>query len=165
MTGVGGDLIERVDDPVQPRVVDRRGEGGGRVQPARRRQRLAATDPAGQPAPRQRTPHHRADALIEAERHQLPFVVATGQRVVRLVRDIARQSVAVGDRQCLHQLPARVVGRAEVAHLAGTDQAVERRQRFLQRRHRIERVQLQQVDVVGVEPAQSGVDGVEQMHA
>ena len=55
------------------------------------RGRLAAADLAGEAAPAERAPHHRADALVEAERHQLPFVVAADQRVVGLVRDVARQ--------------------------------------------------------------------------
>ena len=64
------------------------------VQAARRRQRLAAADLAGEPAPAERAPDHRADPLVERQRHQLPLVVAADQRVVGLVGDVARQAVA-----------------------------------------------------------------------
>ena len=63
------------------------------LQAARRRQRLAAADLAGEPAPAERAPDDRADLLVEAQRHQLPLVVAADQRVVRLVRDVAGQAV------------------------------------------------------------------------
>ena len=52
--------------------------------------RLAAADLAGEPAPAERAPDHRADALVERQRHQLPLVVAADERVVRLVGDVAR---------------------------------------------------------------------------
>ena len=55
------------------------------------RQRLAAADLAGEPAPAERAPDDRADLLVERERHQLPLVVAADERVVRLVRDVARR--------------------------------------------------------------------------
>src|SRR3546814_16782109 len=74
-------------------------------------------------------------------------------------------AAAAGDRQRLHQLPAGEVGRAEVAQLAGAHQAVERGQGFLHRRHRIEVVQLQQVDVVRAEPLQRLVDRGYEMRA
>ncbi len=54
--------------------------------------RLAAPDLAGELAPAERAPDHRADALVAAERHQLPLVVAVEQRVVGLMRDVARAS-------------------------------------------------------------------------
>ena len=97
LAGLGGDLVQRVDDPVEMLVLDRRAEARGLVQAAALRQRLAAADLAGQAAPAERAPDQRADALVEAERHQLPLVVAADQRVVDLVGDIARPAVPVGD--------------------------------------------------------------------
>ena len=41
--------------------------------------RLAPPDLAGQPAPAQRAPDHRAHAFGEPQGHQFPFVVAPGQ--------------------------------------------------------------------------------------
>src|SRR5690606_39376965 len=66
------------------------------VQAASLGQRLAATNATRQASPSERAPHERADVLIDAERHQLPLVVAADQRVVRLMRDEPAIAVAVG---------------------------------------------------------------------
>jgi hypothetical protein len=57
-------------------------------------------------------------------------------------------------------VPAREVGHADVAQLAGAHQVVERRQRFLDRRAGVEAVQLEQVDVVGAQALQRLVDAL-----
>ena len=119
-------------------VVDLRPDVGGLVQAARFGQRLAAADLAGEAAPAERAPHHRADALVEAERHQLPFIVAPDQRIIGLMRDIARQAVAVGDGERFHQMPAGEIGAADIADLAGAHEVVERREHLLDRRLRVE---------------------------
>ena len=128
-------------------------------------QRLAAADLAGQPAPAQRAPDDRADLLVERQRHQLPFVVAADQRVVRLMGDIAGQAVFLRDRQRLHQVPAGEVRAADVADLAGAHQVVQRAEHFLDRRRRVEGVQLIEVDVVGAQPPQAPLDGADQVVA
>ncbi len=81
------------------------------------------------------------------------------------MRHVARQVVAVGDGQRLHQVPAREVRAAEIADLAGPDEVVERPQRLLDRRARVEAVELEQVDMVGLEPAQGGLAGLDQVEA
>ena len=128
--------------PWRPRRGRRRPGRGTRRRPAGRcrstsllwsrlvsRQRLAAADLAGEPAPAERAPDDRADLLVERQRHQLPLVVAADQRVVRLVGDVAGQAVLLRDRQRLHQVPAGEVRAADVADLAGAHQVVERAQR------------------------------------
>jgi hypothetical protein len=107
LAGLGSDFFQRIDDAIQALVVDRRRHLRGLVQPARARQRRAAADLPGEPAPAERAPHHRADALVDAERHQRPFVVAPDERVIGLVGDEARVAVAVGGGERLHELPAR----------------------------------------------------------
>ncbi len=91
----------------------------------RLRQRLPAPDLAGGAAPAQRRPHHRADALIERPRHQLPFIIAADQRIIGLVGDIAFQAQPLGDRQRLHQVPAGKIGDADITDLALFDQRIE----------------------------------------
>ena len=81
------------------------------------------------------------------------------------MRDVARPAVLVGDGQRLHQLPAGEVGDADIAHLAGAHQIVERRQHLLDRRAGVEGVQLQQVDIVGAEPPQRVVHRLDQARA
>ena len=116
------------------------------------RQRLAAADLAGQPAPAERAPDHGADLLVERQRHQFPFVIAAHQRVIGLMGDVAGQPVFFGDGQRLHQVPAGEIRAADVADLAGAHQVVERAQRLLDRRQGVEAVQLKEVDVIGAEP-------------
>ncbi len=95
LAGLPGDLVEGVDDPVDVLVGDRRPDVGHELalEPAGLRQRLAAADLAGEPAPAERAPDDRADLLVEGQRHQLPLVVAADQRVIGLVGDVARQAV------------------------------------------------------------------------
>ena len=154
LAGLPGDRVEGVDDPVEVLVGHLRPDVGRDLAPqaARLRQRLAAADLAGQPAPAERAPDDRADLLVEGQRHQLPLVVAADQRVVRLVGDVAGEAVPLGDGQRLHQVPAGEVRAADVADLAGPDQVVERAQHLLDRRQRVEAVQLEEVDVVGAQP-------------
>ena len=92
--------VERVDHAEHVLVGDRRAHRSP-VSCSRLvcRQRLAAADLAGQAAPAERAPHHRARRPGRGQRHQLPLVVAADQRVVRLVGDVARPAVAVGDRE------------------------------------------------------------------
>ena len=127
------------------------------------RQRLAAANFAGQPAPAQRAPDHRANFLIERQRHQLPFEVAADERIISLMGHVARPAVAVGHGQRFHQMPARKVRAADVANLAGPDQSVQRVERFLDGRQRVEPVKLIQIDVVGSQPAQAGLERFQQV--
>ena len=69
------------------------------------------------------------------------------------------------DAQRQRQLPGREVRAAEVAHLALAHQIVEGPQRLLERRLRIGRVRLVEVDVVGLQPAQAILDGLEDVPA
>ena len=70
------------------------------------------------------------------------------------MRDVARIAVAVGDGERLHQMPAGEVRDADVANLAGADQSIERRQHLFDRRHGVEAVQLEEIDVVGPQTLQ-----------
>jgi len=107
--------------------------------------------PVRRPSREATTPPRRA--LVEAERHQLPLVVASDQRIIGLVGDVARIAVFVGDGERLHQVPAGEVRDADIPDLAGAHQHIERRQHLFGRREGIEAVELEQVDVIGAEPA------------
>ena len=135
------------------------------LQAAGLRQRLAAADLAGEPAPAERAPDDRADLLVERQRHQLPFVVAADQRIIGLMGDVAGQAVLLRDGQRLHQVPAGEVRAADVADLAGAHQVVERAQHLLDRRQGVEAVQLIEVDVVGAQPPQARLDRPDQVIA
>jgi hypothetical protein len=87
------------------------------------------------------------------------------QRVVDLVRDVARIAVAICDRERLHQVPAREVRGADIAELAAAHQLIECRQRLLDRGVVVLAVELEQIDVIGAESPQRGLDRDEQMLA
>ena len=103
----------------------------------------------------QRAPRHQADALVEPHRHHLVLDVARQQRVVDLLRDVARKRVALGGRQRLHHVPRRMIRAADVADLPLADEIVERAQRLLDRDELIGLVAHVDVEVVGAQPAQA----------
>ena len=159
LAGLAGDLVERVDHLVEVLVGDRR---------AVSRQFCCRRLTSGSGWPRRILPVSRPqpsglqttvpDALVEAERHQLPFVVAADQRVVGLVRDVARPAVSFGDRRATSSGASRRSSSSRCSGSCRAARGVERRERLFDRRHGVEAVQLVEVDVVGAEPAQAGFD-------
>lgn len=63
------------------------------------------------------------------------------------------------------QLPAGVVGAADVTHLAGADEVVEGAQGFVEGRQRVEVVGLIEVDVIRTEAAQAILAGFDDVAA
>src|SRR6185312_13353872 len=104
------DSFERIDHLIEPLVVYGRPRLRRGVQAALLVQRLTTADLAGEPSPAKRAPDESADVLVDAERHQLPFVVPADEGVVDLVGDVARPTVPVGNGQRLHEMPAGEVG-------------------------------------------------------
>src|SRR5581483_838300 len=81
------------------------------------------------------------------------------------MRHVARETVAVGRSQRFHQMPAGEIGGADIADLAGANELVERRQSFFDRGLGILAMQLEEIDMIGAEPLQRGVDRLDQMLA
>ena len=75
----------------------------------------------------------------------------------------SRRPERAGGVHGLRQLPPGEVGEAVVVDLPGPDEAVERAQRLLDRRVRVEGVDLVEVDRVDAEPAERGVEGAGQV--
>ena len=90
---------------------------------------------------------------------------ALEQAVLVLGADEGRQVLRLGDPLGLGDLPAGVVAAADVAHLAGAHHVVQRAQRLFDRRAVVGQVHLVEVDVVGVEAAQAGVERVHEVLA
>jgi hypothetical protein len=80
------------------------------------------------------------------------------QAVLVLGADEAAEMVDVGGPIGIGDLPAAEVGAADVADLALADQVVERREGLLDGGVGIGDVDLVEVDPVGPEPAQAGLD-------
>ena len=146
-------VINRRTGFAAPRIVESAGFGTG----------LAATDFASKASPSERAPYNGADLLIEGERHELPLVFASDERVVGLVGDVALQAVFFGDGERFHEVPAGEVRAADVANFAGAHEIVESDENFLDGRHRIEAVQLEEVDIVGAQAAQACFNSPQQM--
>src|SRR5262245_56529220 len=69
----------------------------------------------------------------------------------------------LGSPQRVDQLPGSEGACADIAHLAGPDQVVERAQRLIDRNLRARPVNLVQIDVVGLEALQAGLTLLDNM--
>ncbi|MPM32210.1 hypothetical protein SDC9_78770 [bioreactor metagenome] len=106
----------------------------------------------------QRRPRDRADALVCEQGVHLAFLLACNEVVLILHRDELGPVVQFGGVLHLGELPGPHGGGADVTRLAGLHHVVECLHCLFDRGVRIEAVDLVQVDVVGAEPLQRGVD-------
>src|SRR5262249_11367936 len=130
-----------------------------------RRRRLQRAVLAGEEAARQRVVHDDAQTLVAAERQQFGLDVPEKEVVARLHAVVAGQPAALADPERQRELPRRVVRAADVTDLALPYQVVEGPQAFFERRVRVGRVGLVEVDVVGAQAAQAVLHGLEDVAA
>jgi hypothetical protein len=100
---------------------------------------------AGQKATSERAPDQDAKPLVNRDWHKFVFGLARLQRVVDLLTDRPDEFHELRHADCLHQVPTGEVGHADVAHLAETDEAVERLKGFFERRLAVPLVQLKEI--------------------
>ena len=110
---------------------------------------------AGQHALGERRPHDLRDAVALAQRDHLGLGPAPQHRVLRLAGDELRHAGHVERRLDPVRRP---LAEADVARLAGLDDLGQRLHRLLERRVVVVAVALVEVDVVGLQPLQRGVD-------
>ena len=121
---------------------------------------------AGQEAAGQRAVGDDADAISPADLGHLALeFAAVYQVVMRLERIVARQVVHLRGPDGLGQAPGGVVGAAQVTHLALVDQVVQGAQGFFNGGIFIVPMGLVQVDVVGIQAAQRGLGGLDNVGA
>jgi len=126
----------------------------------------AALGPVGgEEAARQRRVRDQADALLVAEAVHLLLLFASDEIIEVLHRNRPRVSLPVGDHDHLRELVGGHGRAADVAHLARLNDLVERVHRLLDRRVRIEAMELVDVDVIGLQALQLLVDRGQQMLA
>src|SRR6266542_2113370 len=113
---------------------------------------------AGEQATGERVERQHADAVLDAGGDDLLLDPALQQAVLVLRRDHAGAVLGQGDPVRVGDPEAGVVGGADVAHLALHDQLVEGGDRLPQWRLGIGAMLRVEVDVVGLEPAQAGLD-------
>src|SRR5258708_9299989 len=126
---------------------------------------LVAADLAREHPGGQRTPDNGSNLLVKGKRHELPFVLTSDQGVKSLVGDIPCPAIGLRSSKGLHQVPARKIGTGDVADLAALDQRIEGTQRLLNRGERIEAMQRVDIDMIGIQPAQTLLTCPDQMIA
>ncbi len=140
-------------DPVEVSVVELPS-----VQPRPLRGGLAAAVLPGQEPARERKVGDEADAEALAGRQQLLFGFELQPGVFALLAGERRQAALCRDRVRLLDHLRGEVRRADSAHRSFLDELVERAERLLERRDAVGAVVLVEVDPVGLQPAQRGLD-------
>ena len=131
------------------------GAAGVEVGARARGSRLAAAVLAGQQAVLQREERQHAQPEPLARGDHLALDVAVEQGVPVLHRDEPLEALGRRGPGRVRDLPPVEVRAADVAHLALVDQLGQRSERLRDRRHVVGPVQLVEVDVVGLQPAQA----------
>ncbi len=113
---------------------------------------------AGEVAARHRRPGDEPQPLGGAGRSDLLVEVAHHQAVLRLVAGEADPAVALAEPHRLDQAPRLVVRAAGVEHLALAHEIVEGAQHLVERGLMVDVMDVVDVDVVGLQPFQAGLD-------
>src|SRR6478752_1396579 len=120
---------------------------------------------AGKQAASQRTPHEQADLFVFEQGNDLPFEIAARDRVISLKRVESGQVPEFGDAEGFGDFPGLPVGAADVANLSLLHQGVESANRLIDRSHGIDAMDLVQVDMVGLQTAETGLHTVHNVAA
>src|SRR5258705_7639611 len=120
---------------------------------------------AGKQAAGKRTPHEQSDLFGFQQGNDVPFDIAASDRVIRLKRVESGEVPEFGDAEGFGDLPCLPVGAAEVADLSLLHQRVESANRLFDRGYGIVGVDLIQVDMVGLQTAETGLDPVHDVAA
>src|SRR5882757_2137314 len=106
----------------------------------------------------ERAPDGEAQTITAHHRDDIPLDIATQQRVMHLSMGEGCQALGFLDLDGGGRPPRRPVGKAEVAHLPGAYNGIERFERLFERRERILAMSDVHVDPVGAESPQALVD-------
>src|SRR5712672_2681162 len=120
---------------------------------------------AGKQATGERTPYEQADLFGFQQGNDFPLEIAAGDRVISLKRVELGQIPELGDTEGSGDLPCLPVGAADVADLSLLYQGVESAKRLFERGHGIIAVDLVQVDMVGLQTAETGLHTVHNVAA
>src|SRR5258705_4823577 len=120
---------------------------------------------AGQQATGKRTPYEQADLFGLQQGNDFPFEIAAGDRVISLKRVEPGQDLELGDAKGFGNLPCLPVGAADVADLSLLHQGVESAKRLFNWGHGIVAMNLVQIDMVGLQAAETGLYSVHNVAA
>src|SRR5258705_12954751 len=121
---------------------------------------IPATKPTGEQATGERAPNEEADLFGFQKRNEFALEVATGDGVVGLERIEAGEILELGDAQGLGDLPGLPVRDADVADLALGDEGVKSAKSLFDRGDGGVRMDLVEIDVVCLEAAKAGFNGI-----
>src|SRR5712672_3500090 len=127
--------------------------------------RVRPAELAGKQAAGKRTPHQQADLFGLQQGNDFPFEIATGDRVISLKRVKSGQVSELADAKGFGELPCLPVGAADVADLSLLHQGVESAKRLFNRGHGIVAMNLVQIDMVGLQAAETGLYSVHNVAA
>src|SRR5262249_30911105 len=113
---------------------------------------------AGQPAAAERAPRDDAETFVAADRQKFPFDLAVEEIVERLQAGEGLPASGPAEVDRFLQLPAAVIAGAEIADLALPHEVVDAALRLLEGRVRVPHMDLVEVDIVGLEPAEARLD-------
>src|SRR5712664_2165780 len=120
---------------------------------------------AGQQATGKRTPYEQADLFGLQQGNDFPFEIAAGDRVISLKRVEPGQVLELGDAKGFGNLPCLPVRAADVADFSLLHQGVESAKRLFNRGHGIVAMNLVQIDMVGLQAAETGFYSVHNVAA
>src|SRR6202049_1564816 len=120
---------------------------------------------AGKQAAGKRTPYEQADLFGFQQGNDFPFEIAAGDRVISLKRVESGQVPEPGDTEGFGDLPCLPVGAADIADLSLLHQRVESAKRLFDRGHEIVAMDLVQVDMVGLQTAETGLHSIHNVAA
>src|SRR6202043_3799837 len=115
---------------------------------------------AGKQAAGKGTEHEQADLFGLQQGKYFQFEMAACDRVKSLKRVESGQVPELGDAEGFGDLPCLPVGAADVANLSLLHQGIESANRLFDRRYGIVAMDLVQVDMVGLQTAETGLDTV-----
>src|SRR5258708_7855523 len=133
--------------------------GGSEGEPAAFRGRRGGRELARQQTAGDRVVGDDANAFLPAEREHLSLDLAEQQAIAGPGRGEASQPERLAPADGADQLLGEEVRGAYVPDLSGVDEVVQGAQGLVDRRRRVVSVQLVQVNVVGLEATQRGVEG------
>src|SRR6202035_5415841 len=120
---------------------------------------------AGQEATGKRTPYEQANLFGLQQGSDFPFEIAAGDRVISLKRVESGQVPELAGAKGFGELPCLPVGAADVADLSLRHQGVESAKRLFNKGHGIVAMNLVQIDMVGLQAAETVVYGVNNVAA
>src|SRR6267378_8707156 len=120
---------------------------------------------AGKQAAGKRTPHQQADLFGLQQGNDFPFEIAASDRVISLKHVESGQVPELADAEGFGELPCLPVGASDVADLSLLHQGVESAKRLFDRGHGIIAMNLVQVNMVGLQTAETGLHSVHNVAA